>query len=183
MENPKAKKIVSKISFSGANNLELLIYLIIPLTILTIIFATVSFFFGDSFFTNLTTEFISIVITVSYVNWVFNIHKVKKWEETDRRISGRLRIIINTYITALRSSFSLDFVSFNKKEEDEYLMNYYSLNIAKEVLEPIILEKLLYLNGDKWKSLIYEFKEILEQIDRIFLFYGNKLSPKKYSLC
>lgn len=153
---------------------------------MTILFAVISYYLkGDSFFTNLTTEFISIVVTVTYVNWVFKSHEAKKWEETDRRISGRLEIITNTYITALRSSFSLDFVIFDEntiKSEDRSLMHSELLRVAKEVLIPIIFDKLLYLDAEKWKFLISEFREVLDQIDRVFLYYGNKLSPEKYSL-
>lgn len=175
-----------KFSVEGISKRELLITLILPLSLLTVLFAVISYYLkGDSFFTNLTTEFISIVVTVTYVNWVFKQHKVKKWEEPNRRISGRLEIITNTFITTLRTSFRFDFVIFDEntsKGEDLSSMHLKLLKVSIEVLTPIIFNKLLNLDAERWKFLISELNEILEKIDSVFMIYGNNLGPEKYLL-
>lgn len=138
---------------------------------------------GDSFFTNLTTEFISIVVTVTYVNWVFKSHKVKKWEETDRRISRRLEILANSYVTALRTNLGLTLVYLDEESfKIRPSTNLKLLMVAKAVIDPIIYGKILLMDVKNWKLLISHLENILDQIDRIIMFYGSKLNPQKYAI-
>lgn len=177
------KSIVKRIHIGGVTNKELLYYLFLPLSLLTLFFAILSFFYrGESFSTNLTTEFISIVVTVTYVNWVFRRHKVKEWEETDKRISRRLDIVSNSLITSLRTIFKMCFLFFDGESyEIRISSTSNNLEVAREVIYPHVFEKLLFLDVENWKILIIQLEDVLKQIDRILMIYGNKLNSEKYS--
>jgi CheY-like chemotaxis protein len=178
------ESFLNRINIVGVSNKELIYVLILPLTTLTLVFAVLSFAFeGKGFLTNLTTEFISIVVTITYVNWVFKRDKVKKWEDADRRISKRLEIISNSFITILRTNFKMTFVFF---DDGFYKIRPSSstelLKVAQEVFNPIIFDKFRAMEASKWKIIIERLEEILKQIDRVLIYYGTKLNPKKYAL-
>ena len=57
----------------------------------------------DGFLVNLATGLLSIIVTVSYVDWILRKHESHRWSGTDIRISQRLEVFVNALISGIRS--------------------------------------------------------------------------------
>ena len=160
--------------------------LVIPLLIVLLI-SLVSHFVisNDSFFINLTTELIGIIITIVYVDWIIKSNEKQLWEDAERRISSRIRLFINLSITNTRVSlgYKTDIFDYDKLSMNNVkVMNLELLRITKEVLEPTLKTRINSFNPDDWLLFSNNIHIIRQEAEKLLSIFGGKLSPKQFTL-
>ena len=132
-------------------------YLVLPLVLL---FGLTIFIHrkwtDDSFFLNLSTEIVGIMITIFYVDWILRKHEKQRWLSTDVRIANRLRILLNATVSGIR-----DGLGFSPDILDEHILMSQNLvtihneiiRISEHVISPVVYQRICALDPRGWKSL------------------------------
>lgn len=140
---------------------------------------------NDSFFINLATELIGIIITIVYVDWIIKLNDKQQWEEAEKRISSRIRLFINASITNTRVSlgFDTDIFDYAKiNSSDINVINSELIRITKEILEPTTKVRINAFEQGDWRLFSQNVNSIGQEAEKMLTIFGEKLSPKQYAL-
>lgn len=155
--------------------------LILPLSLLTIMSFILNCFFSFyGFFINLSTELISIIITVLYVDYIIKKRELENWINVEKQVSGELRIYINATISTIRTAFNIDIFNLIKYPINIDAMNQELIKFSKEILEPNTLKKVSNINQNEWKIFINQILNLRNEGDRLLTIFNAKLNPQQY---
>ena len=139
----------------------------------------------DGFLVNLATSLLSIIVTVFYVDWVLWKNESQRWSGTDIRISKRLEVFVNAFISGIRSSlnFSHDIMDESVlMTGDNARVHREVLRIAEHVLAPAARTRLGQLDEVGWRSLSRHLQSVWAEADRLLDRFSNRLHPRQIEL-
>lgn len=165
---------------------DLILRLLVPLLLLTIASLIAhTYIENDSFFINLSTELIGIIITVAYVDWAFRRQHTKDWQGVDERVVSRLQFFINTAITDIRLSLKYGTDIFDRKKlssKDPEIMKLELMRVSKEVLEPTTQQRIESFDHESWEHFTRRIERILQETDNLISLYESRVHPDQYSI-
>lgn len=131
--------------------------------------------------TNLFSEFISIIVTVVIIKWLYERHMEQQWTGTEKRISKRIENIIIIYSRILRLGLDLPLtvdyegLERNKEHIKIYEESIKTLKLSKEKLsqpKPNI----------SWNKIMVEISEFEKHLDKIMRSFEPKLNSRQHEL-
>lgn len=135
---------------------------------------------ADGFFINLSTEVIGILITVFYVDWIIQQHEKRKWQSADQKINERLIILLNGIITRIRTSLEIDFDLLNDEKmlyQDLVVGHKELMRVAKDVIHPIVFQRIKMLDEKAWKTLHEQTKSSHNSLLSFLNVFQGRLDP------
>jgi hypothetical protein len=139
---------------------------------------------ADGFFLNLTTELIGILITVFYVEWIIRRHENQRWLSTDERVIKRMRILLNSTITGLRSglNFGVDVLDEQVGYSlDEYAMHKDIMRVGEHIIKPAVLSRVRALDQAGWAKLAQQIQNSHNSVISFLNLFQNRLRPDQIS--
>lgn len=171
---------------------KLLLPLILPLSLLAIVFFVLGKFLHcienfQGLFYNLATTFLGILLTVAYINYVLYRKEREYWNVARKRIYNLLFIFANITITDFRLLFGYGQEIMKKREytsDVDFLTKtrLEMIRIAKNILIPSTETKVSNLDVKGWKDLSAKLKSIWDESERILKLFGNHLEPEIFTL-
>jgi hypothetical protein len=135
-------------------------------------------------FLNLATDFITIVITVWYVDWILNRQEQLRWQNAEKYISAEAGKLGHSLITAIIEGVRLGDQVF--PEKDPPLHKRKIQDIQAEILSKVrrldhdqIIAKLKQLNANQWAGLMAGIQTKTADITLLLSQFGTRLSPEK----
>lgn len=159
--------------------------LVIPLLLLSILMIFVhKFWEGDSFFLNLATELVGILITICYVDWILREYEKRRWLSTDERIAWRLRILLNAIISGLRDGLGFGIDVLDERvviSSDKYAMHKDVMRVGEHVIVPAALGRIQKLDQNGWKKLVLHIQNSLNDVQVFLNMFQTRLIPNQIS--
>jgi hypothetical protein len=131
--------------------------------------------------TNLFSEFISIIVTVVIIKWLYERHMEQQWTGTEKRISKRIENIIIIYSRILRLGLDLPLtvdyegLERNKEHIKIYEESINTLKLSKEKLSQLKL-------NISWNKIMVEISEFEKHLDKIMRSFEPKLNSRQHEL-
>jgi len=163
--------------------------LILPLSLLTILSLFINHFLSYyGFFINLSTELISIIITILYVDYIIKKRESENWNLVEKRISEELKRFTNMIISSTNSFIAKDLDFSKYLIEIKYLdephdIDYFSkvlIDFTETFILPTISEKINILTIDDFKIIINKYNDYYKDLDRLFTLFDSKLTSLQY---
>ena len=165
---------------------SLLIRLVLPLiSLFTVTFILSRIWPQEEIFINLSTEIIGILITVSYVAWILRRHEKQKWESTDLKISNRLKILLNSTVSSIRSGLDIgvdilpDHLLKSTNLDD---MHRDIITISENVIYPMIPQCVRRLDARGWRSLVTQVANAHNGVITFFNAFHSRLRPEQIAI-
>ncbi len=162
---------------------QILCKLVLPLSFLAII-PLVFYFDAESFYLNISTELLSIVITISYVSWVINNLESKKWKMVETRVFSRLQHLVNESVALINFTF-FDESLKDKYELESGFVNKNGENIYIKFLDEVELigieSKIYNIDGEKLNRIIRQYGRLNTQVIKISSDYGEKMPAELFA--
>lgn len=127
---------------------------------------------------NLGTEFLGILVTVFYVDWIVDRHERQQWRATDDHIRRQLRYLVADLILTLR--YQCEFFEpedFDAMFEEEHV----HISRAASLDEVAIASYLGKLDGIKIDDCAADLDRHTEALIRYFDRYHSRLAPVVHS--
>lgn len=134
---------------------------------------------------NLATEFIGIIVTVAYVDWVLKAHERRRWKGTATRINDSLRTLSNATISGIRGAFGIDadiIDGWVVQSGDQKRINAEVRRIGIKVLGPVARHRLDHLDVEGWRRLGKHLQGTWREAERLLDRFGNRLEPEDMEL-
>lgn len=160
--------------------IDFIIKLIIPLSILSVIFVGVAYIFDwNSFFINLAAGVVVVFVTVGYVDWIIKKHESSQWEGVKNIVSDRLTIFINATISGIRESLGYDMNFLFRIDETDTLdqMHEKLMIYARQKLAPRIRVGLETLDATQWEKLARHLSSTMDQINKEVNLFQRQFKP------
>ena len=165
---------------------SLWIRLVLPLVLLFAVTFTLSRIWPqEGIFINLSTEIIGIVVTVSYVSWILRWHEEQKWKSTDIRISNRLKILMNSILSSIRSGLGISFDVLQERISNSLNLNDVHkeiITVSENVIYPMIPQRVRNLDTKGWKSLATQIVNSHNSTLTFFNAFHSRLSPDQIAI-
>jgi hypothetical protein len=167
-------------------NRTLFLYLIVPLAALAILAFLVAYKRGEQgLFINLATDFISIIITVFYVDWILHKFESEKWERVEKFISDEASLIASGLIGDFADSTSLHHNIYPQGS-----IELAEKGLLKETLDAIsgnvrslsrrdIIQALKGLNASEWKFFVESLEKRRGQSATLISQFGTRMKPEQ----
>jgi len=139
----------------------------------------------NGLFLNLATEFIGIIVTVAYVDWVIKAHERKVWQGTTTRIAYRLQTFSSATVTGLRSALGFGPGVLDQsilRCGDAKLASAEVMRVATHVVAPALRTRLDSLDVQGWKRLAAHVQETEHEAERLLQQFGHLLAPEYVEL-
>lgn len=152
---------------------------------MALVFLYLSQFFFRDILINLFTDSVSILVTLFYVNWIFQLEERKKWRIPQQRIIFECGKVGQGYITAIIAGLKLE-----DKINPNFDLNKFSIrefqqekNIrVKNLSKKEIAYSLANFDCEKWILFIDEIRKLKQKVESTINRYSAKLDPKEISL-
>lgn len=135
---------------------------------------------ADGFFINLSTEVIGILVTVFYVDWIIQQYEKRKWQPADKKINERLIILLNGIITRIRTGLDIDFDILDEEKmlhQDIVVGHKELMRVAKDVIYPIVFQRIKILDEKAWKTLHEQTKNSYNSLLSFLNAFQGRLDP------
>jgi hypothetical protein len=163
--------------------------LVIPLGVLSALTLLISLMIDksldiSSLMINLATEFIMVIITVIYVDWVIRSSEEKKWSHVYKHIGFRIDAWIFSCTATLYNPLDV-FMHLPKGyhkmtvEEQTRLLLTAAINITRD---SNFEKKVREIGDEEWDMLISDLKEDRKRALSFLDIFGSKLSPDQTAL-
>jgi len=160
--------------------------LAVPLTLVSLILLGLHTLWDlDGLLVNLSASFLTIIVTVFYVDWVLRTHETGRWTRTDQRIAQRLEVFVNALVSALRVSlgFGPDIMDQSVVLSQDIAAGHKeTLRIAEHVLSPAMQARVEQLDEASWKLLARQLQWIWTEAERLLDRFSYRLSPRQIEL-
>jgi hypothetical protein len=130
----------------------------------------------ETFFINLATTFIGILLTFIYVDKTIQKHKKEQWAKVKTKIFKRMEQIANYIILSYRITFNFSVDIFNSEEITNNTREEI-IRVTRDVLIPAIDQKIIFFNENNWRKLIENTQLIRQLIDENIKLFGGKINP------
>jgi len=166
---------------------DLLLRLVLPLGLLAILGLILSTLFNipfdtSGFLINLSTDFLMIIITILYVDWVLRTSESKRWLLVDKQINSRIRTIVYDCLFSTFKSLGIfdqvkGVMTINQQDIQLYLDN------SKQIItDESLLHKLMGREDYLWDFVINDMTIVRRDILQLLDMFGNKISPSQIDL-
>jgi hypothetical protein len=168
-----------------ATNKTLLTRLTLPLLVLTGIALWLSrpFTWADIFL-NLATDFITIIITVWYVNWVIRQQESTQWQEAEELIAAEAGRVGHGFINDVAESLKMLDQIGPSKDTPLHLRKLH--DVQSEIITNVrrldrdtIIERLDGLNPAQWQNFAARFRARSTEIGIFLSQFGSRLDPER----
>lgn len=135
-------------------------------------------------FLNLATDFITIVITVWYVDWILNRQEQLRWQNAEKYISAEAGKLGHSLVSAVVEDIKLSNQIFPKKNPPLHKRTIE--DIQAEILSNVkkldhdqIIAKLKELDASQWSKLMIGLQSRAAEITVLISQFGSRLNPEK----
>lgn len=137
---------------------------------------------NDSFFLNLATEVLGIILTVFLIDRILKDQNKEKWKNVDKRIGTQLKLLINMSISGIRSSLKLDpnlieHYSNNSTQPNE--IHKAIVQIGTKEIKPNLLSLLSSLDSDQWFNLTLHLQTSNNSLNDFLNSFQTLVSPEQ----
>lgn len=161
----------------------LLYRLVLPLIVLFGICILLSLRWPEvGLFVNIASELIGILITILYVDWILKQHELQRWNTTDIRIANRLRILLNTTVSSIRSGLGLSYNVVNElalRSNDLITIHNELMRVAEHAISPVIYQQVCTLDRNGWKLLTTQIANAHNGALAFFNAFQSRLDPQQ----
>ncbi|MBT7040416.1 MAG: hypothetical protein HN921_11300 [Bacteroidetes bacterium] len=135
-------------------------------------------------FLNLATDFITIVITVWYVDWILRRQEQFRWHNTEKYISGDGGRLGHALIVNIVEGLMIGDQIYPSKEQPWHTRKVEDfqeelLTNVKKINRDYIISKLKLLDPSQWAILMKDIKSRTNEITLMLSQFGSKLDPEK----
>lgn len=160
-------------------NRNLILRLILPLLALAILSMILSYpFTRKDIFINLGTDFIIIIITIWYVNWILNIHEKNKWLGVEEFISSEAGKVAHGFISIIADQLKLSdkiFPSLGSGSIQQVQTQI--IENVKELDQEMIIDSLKRFNALQWNDLMESIEEKIADSSSLLIQFGSRIDP------
>ena len=140
---------------------------------------------SDGLLINLTTEVLGIVVTVAYVDWIIRRHESNRWQGTNTRIAGRLKVYVNAVISGIRTGLGFGPDVMDQAEimsGDTERAHLEVLRVAEHVIAPASRAQLAGLDEEGWRRLANHLQSMWAEAERLLDKFPQRLEPRQVEL-
>lgn len=163
----------------------IILRLIIPLAFIALIFLYLSQFFCREIFINLFTDFVSIIVTLLYINWIIQLQEKKKWKIIHERIRNNCGKIGQKIVSEIIRELGLEDKINPKIDLDNFSIQEFQQEInnrVKNLRKKEIAISLAKFDHEKWLRIIDKIRELKQQVENILIRYSDRLNPEDIDL-
>ena len=153
--------------------------MVLPLATIAAVLLVVNYvWFRDDLLLNLATELIGIVVTVIYVEYLFQKYKTERWSGAHERIAQRLGVFAGSLVSGLGVRLGAGSVDQDAIEHGgEATAGSDVCRLATDVLSPAADEGIEALDADGWDDLTAWLRATWDEADRLLERFGDRLEP------
>ena len=162
------------------NNKILIIRLVIPLVSLAGISLWISTQYQRDIFVNMATDFISIIITVFYVDWVMKLYNKNKWSTPDLYIRSECGSLGQGFISDIAEHLGLSNSVFPPLDPKNFSVRSTQLEIiqrAKNLQVEDFDKSLMSFNVNQWLKLDEVIESNHDKADKLLELFLIRTSP------
>jgi len=162
-------------------NRSLVIGLVIPLLILSVFFLYLSrpVSYQDVVL-NLATDFITIIITVFYVDWVLRQHDEVAWSQAEHYIASEVSVIGNSFIRDVADHLRIEdeiFQTIDSMDIQEIQSNI--LNRVRDIDRFVLEDAIAVMTKERWRDLISMVDARRADSTTVLSQFAPKMSPRQ----
>ena len=161
-----------------------LFWVVIPLATVTVVSLLLhTYWQADGFFLNLATEFIGIVATVWYVDWIIRSHENESWKPLDARIADRLRATLNATVRSIGTPLgvTIDDLPIDHFSTDVVAIHKQLISHASNELSPSCKARVLRVDAAGWKAFYSQIFHANETVHTFQSTFKDRLTPQQNS--